>query len=104
MARTGRGRARLGPSLGSGEPELDWGVAGADHWDAAYSTRGVDGVSWYEAVPEMSLELVDALDISRDAAVIDIGGGASFLVDELLARGFRDVTVLDLSAEALDAT
>ena len=79
-------------------------MARADHWDAAYSTRGVDGVSWYQAVPEVSLELVDALDISRDAAVIDVGGGASFLVDELLARGFSDLTVLDLSVSALDAT
>ena len=79
-------------------------MARADHWDAAYSTRGVDGVSWYQAVPAVSLELVDALDISRDAAVIDVGGGASFLVDELLARDFRDLTVLDLSASALDAT
>ena len=61
-------------------------------------------MSWYQAVPEASLELVDALDISRDAAVIDVGGGASFLVDELLARGFCDLTVLDLSVSALDAT
>jgi hypothetical protein len=79
-------------------------VALADHWDAAYSSRGVDGVSWYQAVPEVSLGLIEALDIPGDAAVIDVGGGASFLVDELLTRGFRDVTVLDLSAEALDAT
>jgi SAM-dependent methyltransferase len=79
-------------------------VARADHWDAAYSTRGVEGVSWYQAVPETSLELVDALDIRRDAAVIDVGGGAAFLVDELLTRGYRDVTVLDLSASALEAT
>ncbi len=61
-------------------------------------------MSWYQAVPEVSLELVDVLAIPRDAAVIDVGGGASFLVDELLARGFHDLTVLDLSASALDAT
>jgi Methyltransferase domain len=79
-------------------------VTGADHWDAVYSTRGVDGVSWHQAVPALSLELIDALDIPREAAVFDVGGGASFLVDELVARGFRDLTVLDLSASALDAT
>ena len=79
-------------------------MARADQWDAAYLTSGFDGVSWYQAVPEVSLELVEALDISCDAAVIDVGGGASFLVDELVARGFRDLTVLDLSASALDAT
>jgi SAM-dependent methyltransferase len=78
-------------------------VAGAEHWDAAYSTRGVEGVSWYQAVPEVSLELVDALRVPSDAAVIDVGGGASFLVDELMARGFRNLTVLDLSPAALDA-
>ena len=61
-------------------------------------------MSWYQAVPEVSLELVAALDISRDAAVIDVGGGASFLADKLLARGFRDLTVLDLSVSALDTT
>jgi SAM-dependent methyltransferase len=78
-------------------------VAGADHWDAAYSTRGVEGMSWYQAVPGVSLELIDTLDVPLDAAVIDVGGGASFLVDELLARGYSDVTVLDLSGVALEA-
>jgi SAM-dependent methyltransferase len=79
-------------------------VALADHWDAAYSTRGIERVSWFQAVPETSLELVHALDILADAAVIDVGGGASFLVDELLDRGYGDLTVLDLSAAALEAT
>jgi hypothetical protein len=79
-------------------------VARADHWDAAYSTRGVEWVSWYQPVPEISLGLVEALDVSHDAAVIDVGGGASFLVDELLARGFHDLTVLDFSRAALEAT
>jgi SAM-dependent methyltransferase len=78
-------------------------VAGADHWDSAYSNRGVAGVSWYQAAPEVSIELVDALDVDRDAAVIDVGGGASFFLDELVARGFRDLTVLDISASALEA-
>lgn len=79
-------------------------MARADHWEAAYSTRGVDGVSWYQAVPGVSLELVAALGVPRAGAVIDVGGGASWLVDELVARGIRDVTVLDLSASALEAT
>jgi SAM-dependent methyltransferase len=75
----------------------------ADHWDAAYAARGLDGVSWFQAVPEVSLELVDALDVSRDAAVIDVGAGASYFVSELLARGFQDLTLLDLSGTALGA-
>lgn len=79
-------------------------MARAEHWDEAYTTRGVDGVSWYQAAPAVSLELVEALGVSPEAAVIDVGGGASFLADELVGRGFTDVTVLDVSAAALDAT
>ncbi len=75
----------------------------AEHWDEAYTSRGIDGVSWHQDVPAVSLELVDALDVPRDAAVVDIGGGGSFLAEELVARGFTDVTVLDFSATALDA-
>lgn len=84
--------------------KLDCGVARAEHWDEAYSTRGIDGVSWYQAAPVVSLELVEALGVSRESAVIDVGGGGSFFADELVAQGFTDVTVLDISAEALDAT
>jgi len=79
-------------------------VAHGEHWDEAYSTRGVDGVSWYQAAPAVSLELVEGLGVSPEAAVIDAGGGGSFLADELVGRGFTDVTVLDISAAALDAT
>jgi hypothetical protein len=75
-----------------------------EHWEAAYVSRGVDGVSWYQPVPSVSLALVDTLGVQRDAAVIDVGGGASYLADELVARGFTDVTVLDLAEAALDAT
>ena len=84
--------------------KLDCGMASAEHWDEAYSTRGVAGVSWYQAAPAVSLELVEALGVSSKAAVIDVGGGGSFLADELVARDFTDVTVLDISAAALEAT
>lgn len=73
----------------------------ARHWDAAYTGSGAEGVSWYQAAPRMSLTLIEELRISRDAAVIDIGGGASQLVDQLVERGFSDLTVLDVSASAL---
>ena len=79
-------------------------MARAEHWDEAYSSRGIDGVSWYQAAPAVSLELVAALGVSPEAAVVDVGGGSSFLADGLVARGFTDVTVLDISAAALDAT
>jgi len=72
------------------------------HWDTVYETRGAHGISWYQREPSTSLELFDALGATPDTAVIDIGGGASTLVDHLVARSFRDVTVLDLSASALD--
>jgi 2-polyprenyl-3-methyl-5-hydroxy-6-metoxy-1,4-benzoquinol methylase len=61
-------------------------------------------VSWYQPVQAVSLAMFDALGISRDAALIDVGGGASVLADELARRGFADVTVLDISSAALEAT
>jgi SAM-dependent methyltransferase len=61
-------------------------------------------VSWYQPVPVVSLELIDTLEVRRDAAVLDVGGGGSHLADELVARGFTDLTVVDLSEAALDAT
>lgn len=74
----------------------------AIQWDAVYRARGVEGVSWYQAVPKVSLELIEALHVRRDAAVIDVGGGASLLADRLVDRGFSDLTVLDVSASALE--
>ena len=76
----------------------------SEHWDAAYTAHGVSGVSWYQDVPDVSLSLIESLRISPDAAVIDVGGGASQLARELVGRGFADVTVLDASAVALEAT
>jgi hypothetical protein len=73
----------------------------ASHWDAAYAGRGTRSVSWYQDVPSLSLELIEALSIGRDAAVIDVGGGASLLANHLVERGFVDVSVLDVSAAAL---
>lgn len=75
----------------------------ARHWDDVYTSRGTAGVSWFQAVPTLSMELIEALGITPDAAVVDVGGGASALVDHLVDRGFRDLTVLDLSETALEA-
>ena len=60
--------------------------ARASHWDAAYVTRGATEVSWFQTEPIVSLELIEALGVARDSAVIDIGGGASLLVDHLVGR------------------
>lgn len=73
------------------------------HWDAAYRGCGVERVSWFQSTPTQSLRLIDQLGISRDAAVVDIGGGASSLVDHLLELGFADIAVLDVSPAALDS-
>jgi hypothetical protein len=73
----------------------------AGHWDDAYRSRGVEGASWYQREPAMSLDLVRLLGVEPSEPVIDIGGGASFLVDRLLELGFVDVSVLDVSEVAL---
>lgn len=75
----------------------------ATHWDNIYSTKAEDGVSWYQQTPEPSLTLLWLADAKPSSAIIDIGGGASHLVDALLEMDFGDVTVLDLSQHALDA-
>lgn len=71
------------------------------HWDNAFARRGITGVSWYEPTPSTSLTLIKTLDVHPDAAVIDVGAGASRLVDCLLGRGFSDISVLDVSDAAL---
>lgn len=76
----------------------------AVHWDEVYRTKPTDGVSWFEARPTTSLELVANCALAPDASIVDVGAGASLLVDELLALGHEDVTVLDVSAEALAIT
>jgi len=76
----------------------------AAHWESAYASHRGESASWYQATPRMSLELLDALQVGPDVSVIDVGGGASTLVDELVAKGFADVSVLDLSGNALAAT
>lgn len=74
----------------------------ARHWNDVYATKPAETVSWYEDEPRNSLAMLDAAGIGPDAAVVDVGGGASRLVDDLLDRGFTRVTVLDLSSAALD--
>jgi len=73
----------------------------AEHWDAAYETRGATGVSWFQPTATTSIELIERLRIPKSAAVVDIGGGASVLADALLDQGFTDVSVLDVSQAAL---
>ena len=76
-------------------------MSNQSHWENVYTSKASDGVSWYQPHAQLSLQLIRQLNMARDAAVIDVGGGASTLVDDLSAEGFADVTVLDLSAAAL---
>ena len=74
-----------------------------DHWERVYSTKATDAVSWFQPHPEVSLRLIEAVGVSKNASIVDVGGGASTLVDDLLVRGYGNITVLDLSAAALAA-
>lgn len=71
------------------------------HWEGVYTTESEAEVSWFQETPTPSLELLDLIGARPSSAIIDIGGGESRLVDILLARGFENVAVLDLSATAL---
>ena len=73
------------------------------HWQNVYATKGEAEVSWFQDSPAISHEMIRTASPNYDAAIIDIGGGASRLVDALLQDGYRDLAVLDLSANALDA-
>jgi len=71
------------------------------HWDQVYSSKAPTAVSWYEAKPAESLALIRDSGVTAGDPIIDVGAGASLLVDELLDAGFSDLTVLDVSAAAL---
>ena len=74
------------------------------HWESVYRGKAATALSWYRPHLEVSLALIKRVAESRRAAVLDIGGGASTLVDDLLAAGFDDVTVLDIAEGALEVS
>ena len=73
-----------------------------DHWEGVWATRSTTEVSWYEREPATSLRVIGALGLGVSAPIVDVGAGASSLVDCLLAEGFRDLTVVDVSPRVLD--
>jgi trans-aconitate methyltransferase len=73
------------------------------HWQGVYATKPETGVSWYQETPSPSLELLEAVGATPESGIVDIGGGASVLADRLLALGYRDLSVLDISEAALAA-
>ncbi|HKO93818.1 MAG TPA: class I SAM-dependent methyltransferase [Polyangiaceae bacterium] len=76
----------------------------SEHWNGVYARRSPQEVSWFQAEACTSLELIEASGCSVDAGLIDVGAGASTLVDGLLARGFRDITLLDIAETAFADT
>ena len=75
-----------------------------EHWENVYVTKPHDQVSWYRDHLDNSLKLILDTGVEKDASIIDIGGGASTLVDDLLENGFVDVSVLDISSTAIEAS
>jgi 2-polyprenyl-3-methyl-5-hydroxy-6-metoxy-1,4-benzoquinol methylase len=74
------------------------------HWEKIYASKAPEAMSWYRAHLETSLALIERATDVRTASIIDIGGGESTFVDDLLARGCKDITVLDVSQTAIDVT
>lgn len=74
------------------------------HWQQVYTTKATDAVSWYRPHLDQSLAFIDALGLDADVPILDVGAGASTLVDDLLARGFREIALNDIAAAALAHT
>lgn len=72
------------------------------HWETVYETRQPSALSWTQEVPQPSLGIIASLNLPKSAAIIDIGGGDSRLVDYLLQQGYQDITVMDISGTAID--
>jgi SAM-dependent methyltransferase len=90
----------LGPRV---EKEAMQNESRQAHWEGVYTQKAENEVSWFQENPAPSLELIEKAGATAASAIVDIGGGASRLVDNLVDRGFKDVTVLDLSDAALQA-
>lgn len=73
-----------------------------NHWDTVYKTKDSNQVSWTQEIPKTSLDFIHSFGLTKKAKIIDIGGGDSKLVDYLLDEGYENITVLDISAQALD--
>ena len=71
------------------------------HWENVYTSKSSELLSWYQDQPTVSLKLIEASGIAKNEPIIDVGGGASRLVDTLLSRKFNNITVLDISPSAI---
>lgn len=75
-----------------------------DHWNSVYEKKSAEKVGWYKPHLDVSLKWIREIGVPKDAAIIDIGGGASTLADDLLDEGYKFLTVLDISGKALSLT
>jgi 2-polyprenyl-3-methyl-5-hydroxy-6-metoxy-1,4-benzoquinol methylase len=73
-----------------------------EHWNQVYQTKGPEDLSWTQTRPDLSLDLISAAGLTKDAGIIDVGGGTSILVDSLIADGYTRLAVLDVSRAALE--
>lgn len=73
-----------------------------NHWENVYETKNPDQVSWTQKKPQTSIDFINSFGLGKEAKIIDIGGGDSNLVDFLLEEGYENITVLDISAKALE--
>ena len=71
------------------------------HWETIYETKKFEEVSWYQLVPEVGQTIISEFGVEKDKAIIDIGGGDSYLVDFLINQNYTDISVLDISEKAL---
>ncbi|MCX8486439.1 MAG: class I SAM-dependent methyltransferase, partial [Crocinitomicaceae bacterium] len=72
------------------------------HWETVYETKSPQEVSWTQEIPQISLDFIQSFQLNKDARIIDVGGGDSLLVDHLLDLGFTNLSVLDISAHAIE--
>lgn len=73
-----------------------------EHWENVFATKQENEVSWFQKLPQTSLDFISKLNISKQSKIIDIGGGDSYLIDALLEQGFENVTLLDISSKAIE--
>ncbi|MFT5753437.1 MAG: SAM-dependent methyltransferase [Flavobacterium sp.] len=72
-----------------------------EHWEKVFTTKAEDEVSWFQKKPETSIQLIQALKLPKEAKIIDIGGGDSYLIDSLIELGFTNLFLLDISESAI---
>ncbi|WP_301921965.1 class I SAM-dependent methyltransferase [Ferruginibacter sp.] len=71
------------------------------HWETVFTSKKIDEVSWYQQTPQDSINFIEQLELPNTAAIIDVGGGDSFLADYLVDKGYSNITVLDISSAAI---